>query len=231
MKSHPTQPSDQIISILYPKDGKLRARKVISRSKARPTGKYPSWKMGRMMHWESPHELNAFRLLDAMPAVISFHEQPLVIRFILDGKDHFHFPDVLVNFGSFQELWEIKPAGEAAAPDVVARTLLLQRELPQKGFTYRVVTGEDLAKEPRLGTILTLLRHGRRPISLMEREQVRLLFNRTHEISWGAAFEKLAPSGFRVLARLFLEGHVTCNIGNPLTAATTFWRTPTPKDH
>lgn len=216
---------DQILSIEYPQHGVCRARKVISRSKARPTGKYPSWKMGRMMHWESPHELNAYRLLDANPAVISFNEQPLIIRFILNGEEHRHYPDVLVNFGTSRELWEVKPASEAAGPEVVARTRLLQSELPQRGFTYHMVVGEDLSREPRLSNILTLLKHGRQKISLIECEQVRRLFQSNREITWAAAHEALGQDRSRIICRLVLDGTLTCNVEHELTPITRFWIT------
>ena len=62
------------IQIIFPKDGKIRSRKVVKRSNARNTGKYPSWKMKRMMQWESVHEGNAMRILDATPHVTSFTE-------------------------------------------------------------------------------------------------------------------------------------------------------------
>lgn len=182
---------DQILSVDFPEDGKIRARKVISRSKARPTGKYPSWKMGRMVHWESQHELNAFRLLDANSAVLEFFEQPLVIHFILDGEHHRHYPGVLVNLRATRELWEIKPASEITDPWVIARTRFLQNHLPQKGFSYHIVIGEELAREPRLSTTLTLLKFGRSPISMIEREQVRLLLESTNEITWATALAKL----------------------------------------
>lgn len=219
---------DKILSIEYPPDGKHRARKVISRSKARPTGKYPSWKMGRMVHWESPHELNAYRLLDANPAVISFHEQPLIIHFILNGEEHPHYPDVLVDFGTTRELWEIKPANAATDLDLLARTRLLQHELSKKGITYHMVTGDELAREPRLSTVLTLLKYGRQQISMVEHEQVRLLFQDDREITWAAAQEVLGHNRSRLLCRLFLEGHLTCDIEQELTSATKFWTTRSP---
>jgi hypothetical protein len=40
-----------IKSIIFPEPGRMRARKVVSRSNARSAGKYPSWKMGRMLYW------------------------------------------------------------------------------------------------------------------------------------------------------------------------------------
>lgn len=132
--------ANSILDISYPKPGKLRSRKVVSRSRARPTGKYPSWKMGRMVQWESVNELNAFRLLDASPEVLSFSEQPVAIKFILDGENLTHYPDVLVQYRNGRELWEIKPKSEAVKPDVVARTLFMQAALPAFGFTYQLVS-------------------------------------------------------------------------------------------
>jgi hypothetical protein len=52
--------------------------------------------MGRMIQWECFHELNALRLLDADEAVTACHEQPLTIRFVLDGKARIRYPDLLV---------------------------------------------------------------------------------------------------------------------------------------
>ena len=63
-----------IRSILFPEPAQIRSRKVVSRSNARSAGKYPNWKTGRMMHWESSNELNAFRLLDCDPSVTSYGE-------------------------------------------------------------------------------------------------------------------------------------------------------------
>jgi len=75
------------IKINFPKDGKLRSRKVVSRSRHRVTGKYPSWKMNRMIEWESKNELNAFRLLDASSIILEFNEQPMTIHYILNGVE------------------------------------------------------------------------------------------------------------------------------------------------
>src|ERR1039457_2276067 len=83
-----------IRSILFPAPGQMRFRRVVSRSNARSAGKYPSWKMDRMMHWESNNELNAFRLLDCDPNVTSYSEQPCRIAYVMDGVERIHFPDI-----------------------------------------------------------------------------------------------------------------------------------------
>src|SRR5580692_8771394 len=119
-----------IKSIVFPESGEARARKVVSRSNARATGKYPSWKMQRSMQWESVNELHAFRLLDCDPGVIRFKEQPCRIEYVgVDGL-HRHFPDILVETRVCKELWEVKPLAQAMRPEVSLRTELLLRELP-----------------------------------------------------------------------------------------------------
>ncbi|TAK68026.1 MAG: hypothetical protein EPO19_09230 [Betaproteobacteria bacterium] len=41
------------VVIVFPEASERRSRRVVSRSRSRPTGKYPSWKMARMVQWES----------------------------------------------------------------------------------------------------------------------------------------------------------------------------------
>jgi len=208
---------------MFPKGDKIRARKVVSRSRARSTGKYPSWKMGRMMQWESLNELNAFRLLDANPAARAYHEQPLAVRFALNGETHIHYPDVLVQWIHGAEIWEIKPESEAAHAFIVERTRLLESSLPQWGFKYRLITGEELAKEPRRSNALTMLRHGRRPVSEIEREHIRQVLLRAPAIHWSSTNNgELGPDGRAVVCRLVLEGFLSFDINQALTAMTSF---------
>src|SRR5215813_8651303 len=66
--SGPSSPC-QIERITYFCSEGALSRNVVTRSRVRPTGKYPSWKMERMLEWESRNELHAFRLLDCDPSV------------------------------------------------------------------------------------------------------------------------------------------------------------------
>jgi hypothetical protein len=43
----------RILRIVFSSAEQVRSRRVVTRSRFRPTGKYPSWKMGRMLQWES----------------------------------------------------------------------------------------------------------------------------------------------------------------------------------
>ena len=66
----------RVLRIAFSSPEQVRSRRIVTRSRFRPTGKYPSWKMERMLQWESLNELNAFRLLDCDPRVTLFSEQP-----------------------------------------------------------------------------------------------------------------------------------------------------------
>jgi len=195
----------------YPEEGELRSRTVVSRSRARSTGKYPSWKMSRMIQCESLNELNLARLLDADPEIAAFNEQPLTIYYSLNGTRHRHYPDFKVEWrNGAQELWEVKPTLKATLPEVLERTRYLEYALPQVGYKYRLVVAEDVIVEPQLENARTLLRYGRAPITATEREEVRQIFRSVPSVSWGIARTGgIGPRGHRLLARLALEGTVT----------------------
>src|SRR5262245_2804740 len=63
-------PSARVLSLTTATEGQ-QLRTVVTRSRERSTGKYPSWTMNQMLEWESPFELNAMYSLDADPAVSS----------------------------------------------------------------------------------------------------------------------------------------------------------------
>lgn len=199
------------LSLKYPEEGELRSRTVVSRSRAHSTGKFPSWKMPRMVQWESTNERAVALLLDAAPEIAKFTEQPLTIYYTLDGEAFRHYPDFSVEWRSGErELWEVKPAAQAALPEVIARTRHLQRVLPAVGFEYRVIIAEDVTTGPELGNALKLLRLGRMPVSSADRERIRRLLLSTSSVSWGSARRgDLGPLGQCVLARLTLEGDLT----------------------
>lgn len=215
----PVPAMSPILAIRYPEAGKLRARKVISRSKATSSGKYPSWKVKRMLHWESPHELHAFRLLDTHTGVLSFAEQPLVVTYAMDGVQHDHYPDIEVQTTDGRELWEIKTRTDAER--FAPRTRLLEEALPSHGYRYRVVLAEELAVEPRLTNAVLVLRHGRAAISDLARERARLLLERLQTVSWGVILDgALGPEGHKVACRLVLEGQLLLDFGSPISRST-----------
>lgn len=207
------------IQIIFPQDGKIRSRKVVKRSNARNTGKYPSWKMLRMMQWESVHEGNAMRILDATPNVISFTEQPCEIIYTLNNTKHRHYPDLMVITNNHREFWEVKTEFDANSPEVAERTAFLSQALPEYGYSYRIVFAEVLAKQPRLDNVKRLNKLGRRPVSIIEAERIRRLFTHESVIPWGI-FEQQSHERLRIISRLILEGNLTIDLSQPISPNT-----------
>lgn len=212
----------QLVSIKFPVAGKTRARKVVTRSRARATGKFPSRKMNRMLQWESINELNAFRLLEVDPHVSSFEEQPCEIRFVMNGEQYLHYPDILVKTQYRKAFWEIKPAVEAKLPATAARTRLLSTYLPDLGYEYEVILGEDLGRKIRLYNLKALLAHGREEVSLLQREKVRQIFARIPEMTIDQ-LEKAtdAEISWKKVYRLILDGDLWCDLEEKLTPFST----------
>src|SRR5260370_9079261 len=86
----------KILRVVFSSREQVRSRRVVTRSRFRPTGKYPSWKMERMLQWESINELNAFRLLDCDPRVTVFTEQPCEIVYFDGTETRRHYQDIYV---------------------------------------------------------------------------------------------------------------------------------------
>lgn len=212
-----------ISDVVFPEPGQLRSRKVVSRSRTRPTGKFPSWKMKRMVHWESENELNAFRLLDCDPDVTSFSEQPCVVRYVLGGQTRNHYPDILVERNDRKELWEVKPESRAEEPVVATRTALLVQELPLWGYIYRIVLATDLATQPQQRNACFLLGFGRRPVTECEQEFLRRALARRGSLLWSDACRgQYGPRGREILCGLVLRGVLTIDLTLPISPSTHF---------
>jgi hypothetical protein len=217
-------PAGSEMRIVFLDADQIRARKVVTRARFRSTGKYPSWKMGRMLQWESIHERNAFRLLDADPDVKSFDEQPCKIEYVHDGKLKKHTPDILIEFMSgVKEFWEVKTSQEATKSEIASRTTFLAKSLPYFGYRYRVVLAEDLEVQPRLRNTITLLRHGFHASKELERERIRRAFKKHDRLLWSAAVDgQYGPRGLQVLCRLVLESAVMVDMNSLLAPDTCF---------
>lgn len=206
------------IEIIFPNGTQIRSRKVVSRSRARATGKFPSIKMNRMLQWESINELNAFRLLEVNPAVIKFREQPCELRYMLHDEARVHYPDILVHLNEGKEFWEIKASEEAKQRKVVERTKFLSQALPNYGYGYRVVLGEDLGRRVRLENIKSILAYGRKEVPALVREKVRQIFCRYPEIQLGELIEVSKKTiGRDEIFRLIRDGDLSCDLELALT--------------
>lgn len=211
---------DVILDILFPdRDGK-RMRKVVSRSRARMTGKVPSRKLGRMVQWESRLERMAIFVAETDPTIKLYQEQPCELRYrSVDGAVRRHIPDFLIERATACEIWEIKSDREAESEEVIARTQLLAAPLAHRGFRYCLVPESDLARIAK--TCETLARYAaeKAPIELVD--TLRESWSDDMPRSWAVA-EALLPDNQarRVIARLVLDGVLRVDLDQPIEPET-----------
>jgi hypothetical protein len=202
-------------------DRDRRIRRVVSRSNHRVTGKYPSWKAGRMLQWESHLERDAFILHDVDPSVQFFREQPARLTFHLQNVLHNHVPDLYVESNGNRILREIKYRNDAEKPEIEARSQHLQQVLPQYGLFYDVLLESEIRKEPRLSNAKFLMRFGRTPVDLVTHERVRRQIKSRSCVLWGdVKNDCFGPHSMAMICRLVIEGLLFFDLDQPLSHQT-----------
>lgn len=173
------------LQIVLPPAGKVRIRELLSRSRTVATGAYPSWKMDRLMQWESPEEAKALRLLDVCPAVTRFAEQPFIIRYLDEGIWRDHIPDVVLETWLGQRVvLEIKSSTDPLAGEAVSRAKILIPRLRRVGCLYLVVHQECIDRGNSLSNAKTLLKWRRTAPPLDSSAIFLELLNSQTQLDW-----------------------------------------------
>ncbi len=217
-------PHGNIVQIIFADREQIRLRKIITRSRARKTYSYWTWKLDREAQGESVNEVNGFILLDCDPHVAWFAEQCCEITYLAeDGSEKRHYPDVLINLTGKWMFWEIKEKAEAELDEVSSRTNLMVRELPAVGFDYELKEAEELARQPRFEIADRLRRFGKRPMTFLEREQLQQHLRQKGSVNWGEACAGLyGKPGKEILCRAAIEGILSVDLNSKLSHATQF---------
>ncbi|WP_019896665.1 TnsA endonuclease N-terminal domain-containing protein [Methylotenera mobilis] len=198
-----------------------RMRKVVRRSNYRMTGKFPSLKNGRMMHWESHNELAAFRILEICPNVKSYSEQPALIKY----KDHtgiinLHYPDILVKLSGENSLFiEIKPNFALDDLDLEKRATLLKPLLKHEGYDYLMVVSQQLESFSYLENARHLLFFGKYQTSENIHELTRRAFLSTDTIELSKLTNYLQHElAENYIYKMIITGFLVCDLSVPLSA-------------
>lgn len=204
--------------ILLPPAGQLRVRRIISRSRTIPTGKYPSVKLGRWTHWESPVECDGHRLVDVCPAVSSFGEQPLTINFAVGSLRHQHIPDLILRReGHRPALIEFKSDDDEKLEEARQRAFLLTPCLRAQGYEYYLVVGSSLARGAYLENATWLRKHAGKPLPIELYETARAAIEPAGSMTAAEFLSALdSPQlGMWSLSRLVLAGRIGFSMKDP----------------
>lgn len=191
-----------------------RVREPVSRSKSGVQGKVADVAGGRSRHAESQNELKAFQVLIATARSDAWQEQPFSLEYHFDGTKHRYTPDVLVAWGTHQEVVEIKEDSEADSPENRTRFGLIKELLAEHGLYFRVWRKSEICAEPRLANAALILRYRSVQVPAPEHETVRRMFSLTPQF-YLRQFEETAVSVQSVL-RLVLDGKLHIDWWEPL---------------
>ncbi len=102
-------------------DGNTRAREPITRSRGIVRGQFPSFKMNRMVAWESQLERRACYLFEFSRGIKSFREQPITFKVPFSDRVKRYTPDFELILGTGDIVYvEIKPENKLKDLDVLS---------------------------------------------------------------------------------------------------------------
>jgi len=134
-----------------------RAREPVTRSRGLVRGQFPSTKMKRMIAWESQLEQKACYHFEYSPAVVAFREQPETLCFSYQNRMCEYTPDFQITLCN-GEIWyvEVKPLSKLFKPDIIERLQLAHQFLADKGYSFIVITDEELNYPTRIRNLSIL---------------------------------------------------------------------------
>jgi hypothetical protein len=193
-------------------------RNLVHRGAPRPTYKYLSLKLARVVQCESALEVEVGHLLDASPDVLGYAEQPLRVHYEQDGTARSHVPDFVVMADGAPEFVEVKFAKDVS-DEVTKRTHNLSILLREFGWSYRLVTEVETRAASWLSNARALLVRGRTNAnpawSLGAYDRLRRAGALPlSEFGWG----ELRAQESAWIANELIRGHVRVDLRDPLTS-------------
>ena len=209
--------------IEWPAEGQHRVRKIISRSRALPTGKNWSATLVRSVHWESEVECHGHVLADACPAISDYREQPCKVHYRDRTGSHTHVPDLYLD-GALPRPWliEFKSDDDPALEAAMQRAAVLRQPLLDAGIEYHVVLGSSIRHSVHLQNARLILRYARGLPNDLDVASAARTFGTISEMSLGSYLGGQTKNikALQSLYRLLFGGFLTTPPSELLTDQT-----------
>lgn len=215
--------STHAVRLELPEGFAPRMRNLVHRGTQRPVFKVPSVKLSRTVQCESILEYETALLLDVLPQVTSFAEQPARVNYVFDGISRSHIPDFAVVAGTRKTFLEIKFEKDVD-PEVVERTKLMEQALKPLDWGYLLLTERQIrcgAAVQNATSILRRARHSSCEVLLLSTlEKLRRSPNSIlGDHGWATNGDPRACA----IARLIIQGQAEVDITNLVTEASAVW--------
>lgn len=197
----------------------MLARKISNTGTRNLIGKFPSFKTGRVIWYESLLERDYMYLLEIDSDVISYREQPGRIYYTLDGRRHHYTPDLLVERKSEKQIVEVK-LKKAAEKEKYRRLFCIARDAcHREGYVFRVATDETIRLQPRLNGVKLLYKYARTVLLPQHQIGCHEFFTVKQEAPLGEVTQFFASRGIgqQVVYALIFHGVLSVDLMRPLT--------------
>ena len=127
---------------------KANTRRVVTGSKAAPSGYHPSMKSKALVPWESAPERDALQRFEFDPAIKAFRAHQTEIT--VEGPDGTFktYPDIEIETTDGDiKIVEVKPEHRAKQPEVAARLEATRQHYADQGLEYFVLTERELCAD------------------------------------------------------------------------------------
>jgi len=144
-----------------------RVREPVTPSKGRVVGQFPSIKNKKSVAWESQLELKACRIFEYSHFIERYREQPVVIKYMLNGVLKRYIPDFeLICVNGDRVYIEIKPKKILEKPEEVERFIAITKKLHNEGVYFAVMTEVELDRDDIQDNIKTIHPYARQDIDI-----------------------------------------------------------------
>ncbi len=196
-----------------------RVREPIGRSFGLVRGKFPSRKMGRMIHWESQLERDVVLLLEFSPGISAFREQPIRTYYSLDGNTRRYTPDFELTFHSGEiQFIEVKPLQKALDPAESHRLTTIREHFDKSGRAFRIITETEIRQTQLLENLRVLFRYRHAALDAFGRHRWRERFKEIDAISFDEA--AVIIGGNIGVWNLIDQGILACDLRSAINGKT-----------
>ncbi|SOC20426.1 TnsA endonuclease N-terminal domain-containing protein [Thalassospira xiamenensis] len=200
------------------------ARRVVTRSKGRVVGHFYSHKNGKHLQWESQLERDCMRVLDILPDVEGFSEQPFALPYDFNGVEKTYYPDLLVTKAEAETVIEVKPYAKSIIPEAVERFRHIECALHELGVSFEVWTEKEIRREPRWSNVILLMATCRRPRDMLSYDDLKAIFASEASLTVGELSLRLKSREARGQALSFVSaGFLGVDLELPIKQDSQVW--------
>lgn len=219
VETEPQLDSNEYSEVCGDADDGGRVRRIVTRSGRGYRGKFPSLKLGRLVHWESLLERDAILQTEYDPSVLTYQEQPCVVTYYdAEGKVRRYMPDLMVERQTGMTFVEVKPKRKLLQPSLRGKLEAIALRMQERDQPFQILTELEIRREPRYSNLVRI-HDALRILNCFDKGPLTEL---PHGLTGAHRFDDLvkALGSERLVFRHFLAGNVEIDLDLPITGAT-----------